>query len=109
MVIDLKAVIGTAYFSDGHYEKIYCCDVHSNDHITFYTETGKYEYRAWAEPLGEQLYCDDNRTIILTPRYTFLQAVVDTAPSIGIFGNVYKETWVKAAIYRIEIFEKEVK
>ena len=108
-VIDLKAMVGKAYFSDGHTETIYQADVRSEDDITFYTETGKYYYRAYAEPLEkEQLYCDNDPRILMVPKYVFLKAIVDTTPSIGWRdSNAYKESWAPTDIDKIELEKKD--
>lgn len=65
-------VTGTAYFNDGHAEKIDGGVIHDESDIEFSTSSGKYYYKSWPE-FPETLYYDNNPVTTATLKHMFYQ------------------------------------
>lgn len=69
-----KTPCGKCYFTDGHIEDIICYTHYSEEDIVFNTESGRYQFRLWAEPAEkEMLYADNNPRILMIPKHAFFK------------------------------------
>ena len=71
-----KTPCGRCYFSDGTIEDIITYTHYSEENIVFSTDSGKYQYRLWAEPLEKDMLYEDNRPrMLMIPRHGFYKFV----------------------------------
>ena len=76
-----KPLCGKCYFKDGHIENIISYIHYSEEYIVFYTESGKYEYRLWVEPLDYEVLSYDYKHMARMPfpRHAFYKVMNDVS------------------------------
>ena len=102
IVVDTKNAVGKVYFANGDIEEITGYIIYADDNIVFYTETGKYAYRRFFEPI-----LDCERFIMDIPRSRFYKSRITMGDiSFNAYTPVeYNEDWFHVDIDRIELLE----
>ena len=76
MFTNTKSPCGRCYFSDGTVEQIISYTHYSDADVVFSTESGRYQFRAWYEPVeNEILYANASPTMLMAPRWGFYKFV----------------------------------